>query len=172
MIESLAWVYSSQARKPLYGSLTGPPRLDERGPPPPAWYPPLAPRRVSKYALAVDWLRYARNRRGCRPAYVLFAAWYPAKALLKRIRDYGWYFVCRLQKNRRVNGRAVRADRRHPYWAATGQVTGGLKVLVVRYGAAYYATSRLTLAAAEVRRLDRFRAQIEEGIRVCNDQLS
>jgi hypothetical protein len=43
--------------------------------------------------------------------------------------------------------------------------------LVVRYGAKYYATNRLTLPAAEVRRLYRQRAQIEEVIHVCKDQL-
>jgi hypothetical protein len=43
--------------------------------------------------------------------------------------------------------------------------------LVVRHGAQYYATHRLTLPAAEVRRLYRFRAQIEEVIRVCKGQL-
>jgi Transposase DDE domain len=46
-----------------------------------------------------------------------------------------------------------------------------LKVLVVRYGAKYFATNRLTLPAAEVRQLYRIRAQIEEVIRVCKDQL-
>jgi hypothetical protein len=44
-------------------------------------------------------------------------------------------------------------------------------VLVVRYGAKYFATNRLTLPAAEVRRLYQVRAQIEEVIRVCKDQL-
>ena len=107
----------------------------------------------------------------CRPAYVLFDAWYPSRRLLKRIGDYGWYFVCRLKKNRRFNGQPLRAYRRHPYWAETGRLTGGQKILVVRYGAKYFATNRLTLPAAEVRRLYRVRAQIEEVIRVCKDQL-
>jgi hypothetical protein len=44
--------------------------------------------------------------------------------------------------------------------------------LVVRSGAKYYATNRLPLSAAEGRRLYRFRAQIEEVIRVCQDQFS
>jgi Transposase DDE domain len=44
--------------------------------------------------------------------------------------------------------------------------------LVVRYGAKYYATNRLTLPAAEVHRLYRVRAQIEEVIKVCKDQLT
>ena len=93
------------------------------------------------------------------------------KALRKRIRDDGWYFVCRLKKNRRVNGLVLRAYRRHPSWAETGWLAGGLTVLVVRYGATYFATNRLTLPAAEVRQVYRIRAQIEEVIRVCTDQL-
>jgi hypothetical protein len=117
----------------------------------------------------LEWLSYARHRLRCRPDDVLFDAWDPSRALLKRIRDDGWYFVCRLQKNRRVNGHPVRAYRRHPYGAATGRLTGGLKALAVRYGAKSYATTRLTWSAAEVRRLYRFRAQIEEVIRVCKD---
>lgn len=170
-IESLAWVFSSQERKPVYGlslvlliwtngTLRIPLgiRVWRKGGP-------------SKYELALALLSYARNRLRCRPDYVLFDAWYPSKALLKRIRDYGWYFVCRLKKNRRFNRTPLRAYRRHPYWTETGWLTGGLKVLVVRYGAKYYATNRLTLGAAEVRRLYRLRAQIEEVIRVCKDQL-
>jgi hypothetical protein len=170
-MESLAWVYSSQEGKPVYGfslvlliwtdgALRIPLgiRVGRTGGP-------------SKYALALELLSYARNRLRCRPAYVLFDAWYPSKALLKRTCDYGWYFTCRLKKNRRFNGQALRTYRRHPYWAETGQLTGGLKVLVVRYGAKYFATNRLTLTAAEVRRLYQVRSQIEEVIRVCKDQL-
>jgi putative transposase len=170
-MEGLAWVFSSQERRPVYGfslvllvwtdgQLRIPLglRLWHRGGP-------------SKYVLALELLSYARNRLRCRPEYVLFDAWYPSKALLKRIRDYGWYFVCRLKKNRRFNGQPLRAFRRHPYWAERGWLTGGVKVLVVRYGAKYFATNRLTLPAVEVRRLYRLRAQVEEVIRVCKDQL-
>ena len=171
-MESLAWVFSSQERRPVYGfslvllvwtdgTLRIPlgVRLWRKGGP-------------SKYKLALELLSYARNRLHCRPAYVIFDAWYPSKALLKRIRDYGWYFVCRLKKNRRFNGQPLRAYRRHPYWTAHGQLTGGLKVLVVRHGAKYFATNRLTLSAAEVRRVYRVRSQIEEVIRVCKEQLA
>src|ERR687888_2593194 len=170
-MEGLAWVFSSQERRPVYGfSLVLLVWTDGR------LRIPLGVRLwhkggPSKYELALELLSYARNRLRCRPAYVLFDAWYPSKALLKRIRDYGWYFVCRLKKNRRFNGQAVRAYRRHPYWADRGWLSGGLKVLVVRYGAKYYATNRLTLPAVEVRRHYRMRAQIEEVIRACKDQL-
>jgi putative transposase len=171
-MEGLAWVFSSQERRPVYGfSLVLLVWTDGR------LRVPLGVRLwhkggPSKYVLALELLSHARNHLHCRPAYVLFDAWYPSKALLKRIRDYGWYFVCRLKKNRRFNGQAVRHYRRHPYWMASGRLSGGLKVLVVRYGAKYYATNRLTLSSAEVRRLYRVRSQIEEVIRVCKDQLA
>ncbi len=170
-IEGLAWVFFSLERKPVYGlSLVllvwtnGTLRI------------PLGMRLwrksgPSKYELALELLSYARNRLRCRPDYVLFDAWYPSRALLKRIRDDGWYVVCRLKKNRRFNGHAVRHHRRHPDWAECGWLSGGLKVLVVRDGKKYYATNRLTLTAVEVRRLYRVRSQIEEVIRICKDQL-
>jgi hypothetical protein len=170
-IEGLAWLYSSQERKPVYGlslvllvwtkgTLRVPVgiRLWRRG-------------GASKYALALEWLSYARNRLCCRPEYVLFDTWYPSKALLKRIRDYGWDVVCRVKKNRRFNGHAGRHHRRHPYWAEVGWLSGGRNVRVVRHGNKYDATNRVTLPTAEVRRLYRVRAQIAEVIRVCQNQL-
>jgi len=86
-IEGLAWVFSSQEHKPVYGlclvllvwtdgTLRIPVamRLWGKGGP-------------SKYELALALLSDARNRLWCRPDLVLFDAWYPSRALLKRIRD-------------------------------------------------------------------------------------
>jgi Transposase DDE domain len=170
-LESLAWVFSSQEHKPVYGfsrvwlvwtngTLRLPlgVRLWRQGGP-------------SKYQLALALRSSARHRLRCRPEYVLFDAWYPSKALLKRMRDDGWYVVCRPQRNRRFNGQALRAYRRPPYWAATGWRTGGWEVVGVRYGAKYVATNRLTLSAAEVRRLYRGRSQVEAVMKVCKEQL-
>jgi hypothetical protein len=152
-MEGLAWVVSSQERRPVSGfslvllvwpegRLRSPlgVRLWRRGGP-------------AKSELALELLRDARNRLGGRPAYVLCDAWYPSRRLLKRLRDDGGYVVGRLQKNRRFNGQALRRYRRHPSWSERGWLTGGLQVLVVSYGAKYFATTRLTLAAPEVRRL-------------------
>jgi hypothetical protein len=74
-MEGLAWVFSTRERRPVYGfslvllvwtdgQLRIPLglRLWHRGGP-------------SKYMLALELLSYARNRLGCRPAYVLFDAW-------------------------------------------------------------------------------------------------
>jgi Transposase DDE domain len=103
---------------------------------------------------------------------VLFDSWYPSKQLLKRIRDYGWYFVCQLKKTRVFEGRALRRYKQQPYWQAVGALRGGLKVFVVRYRRKYYATNRLTLTATEVRRLYRKRHEVEEVIKVLKSQLS
>ncbi len=99
-IDGLAWVYSSQDHKPVHGlslvllvwtngTLRIPlsMRLWHKGGP-------------SKYELALESLSYARNHLHCRPEFVLFDACFPSRALLKRIRDYGWYFVCRLKLSR------------------------------------------------------------------------
>ena len=81
--------------------------------------------------------------------------------------DDGWDLVCRLTKHRRVKGHVLRTSRRHPAWAETGRLPGGLQVVVVRDGAPYCATPRLTRPAVAVRRRSQVRSHSEEGIRVC-----
>ena len=172
LLGEAAWVWSHKDRKVLFGVSVvlwvwtdGQIRL------------PLAFRvwhkgGASKYDLALELLSYARNRLKCKPHFVLFDSWYPSKKLLKRIRDYGWYFVCQLKKNRRFEGRPLVRYLQQPYWQATGSLAGGLKVFVVRYRRKYYATNRLTLTAPEVRRLYRKRHEVEEVIKVLKSQLS
>jgi putative transposase len=107
-MEGLAWVFSSQERRPVYGfslvllvwtdgrrRIPLGLRLWHRGGP-------------SQSELALEWLGYARNRRRGRPESGLFDAWYPSRRLLKRIRDSRGSCVCRLKKNRRFNGHALR----------------------------------------------------------------
>jgi hypothetical protein len=48
-------------------------------------------------AWAFELLHYARHRLRCCSEYVLFATWYLAEALLKRVWGYERYFVCRLK---------------------------------------------------------------------------
>ena len=126
----------------------------------------------SKFELALEVLSYARNRLRCKPQCVLFDSWYPSKVLLKRVGDYGWYFVCRLKRNRGFEGVALHKYLHQPYWQAVGLLTGKIKVRVVRYRRKYYATNRLSLTAPEVRTLYRIRQEIEEVIRVLKSQLS
>jgi hypothetical protein len=126
----------------------------------------------SKVDLALALLSHVRNRLQCKPQFVLFDAWYPAKRLLKRLKDYGGYFVCQLKKHRTLDGVALHAYPQHPYWYAVGMLSGGLKVLVVRHRRTYDVTNRLTLPAKEVRALYRKRQEVEDVIRVLKSQLS
>src|SRR4029453_2875222 len=97
----------------------------------------------SKDALALDLLRDPRNRLKCKPPWVLCDAWYPSKALLKRLRDYGWYCVCQLKTHRRFAGTPLHRDLQQPSWQAVGCLAGDRKGLVVQYRRKYSATNRL-----------------------------
>jgi putative transposase len=172
LLGEAAWVWSSKHRKVVFGVSVvllvwtdGQVRI-------PLGYRVWHKGGASKYTLALELLSYARNRLKCKPSFVLFDAWYPSKQLLKRLRDYGWYFICQLKKNRTFDGRALHAYRQQPYWQAVGVLSGGLKVFVVRYRRKYYATNRLTLTAQEVRTLYRKRQEVEEVIKVLKSQLS
>jgi hypothetical protein len=171
LLGEAAWVWSSQQRKVVFGVSVvflvwtdGQVRL------------PLAFRLwhkggPAKFARAVELLSYARNRLHCKPQCVLFDAWYPSKPLLKRMRDYGWYFVCQLKNNRRFAGKPLVRYLSQPSWQATGSRTGGLKVCVVQYRRKYSATNRLSLSAKEVRTLSRKRHEVEEVMRVFKSHL-
>jgi Transposase DDE domain len=126
----------------------------------------------SKVDLALERFSDVRKRLRCTPQFVLFDSWYPAKRLLKRLRDSGWDFVGQIKQNRTVDGVALHAYRQPPYWHAVGCLSGGLKVLVVRHRRKYSVTNRLTLTAKEVRAQYRKRQEVEEVIRVLKSHLS
>jgi Transposase DDE domain len=172
LLGEAAWVWSNKQQKVVFGvSLVllvwtdGEVRI-------PVGYRVWHKGGPSKVDLALALLSHARNRLKCKPQFVLFDSWYPAKRLLKRLKDYGWYFVCQLKKNRTFEGVALHAYRPHPYWHAVGYLSSGLKVLVVRHRRKYYVTNRLLLTAQEVRAHYRKRQAVEEVIRVLKSQLS
>jgi hypothetical protein len=96
-MEGPAWVFSSQERQPVYGFSLVPLVWTNGTLRIPLGLRPWRKGGPSKYQLTLELLSYARNRLHCRPEYVVFDAWYPSKALLKRLRNDGWYFVYRLK---------------------------------------------------------------------------
>jgi hypothetical protein len=124
----------------------------------------------SKYVWAVALLSSARNRRKCQPQLVLCDSWYPAKPLLKRLRDSGGSVVGQLQKHRRFEGQPFPRDLPQPYWPAVGPLAGARKVRVVRYRRKYDVTNRLSLTAKEVRAPYRQRHAVEAVLSTVNSQ--
>jgi hypothetical protein len=171
-LSECAWVYSSKRKKVVFGISVvllvwtdGQIRI-------PLGYRVWKKEGPSKFELALELLSYGRNRLGVRPKFVLFDSWYPSKEILKRIKDYGWYFVCQVKKNRRFEGMALRDYKKQPYWQASGYLSGGIKVFVVRYRSKYYATNRLSLSGEQVRELYKIRHGVEEVIKALKDKLS
>lgn len=170
-MQDVTWVYSSADKKSVLGySVVLLVWTDGQ------MHIPLAFRiwksgEASKFELALDLLSYARNRLHCQPEFVLFDSWYSSKAMFKRIRDYGWYFVCRVKRNRKFNGKALKHYQGHPYWEEVGTFSGDLKVLIVRYGKKYFATNRLSLSGKPVRQIYEFRHWIEEVFKVLKGEL-
>lgn len=125
----------------------------------------------SKTSLALELISYARNSLKLKPEFVIFDSYYSSKKICKRIRSYGWYFICQLRKNRKFEGQQLKRYRKQPYWHDTGQLSGGLKVQVVKHGHKYFCTNRLSLSATAVRKLYKQRQGIEEVFKFLKSKL-
>lgn len=93
---------------------------------------------------------------------MLFDSWYSSQKLLKRIKDYGWYFVTQVKKNRIFNGNKLSKYRQTPYWNEVGILNCGIKVFIVKNGKKYYTTNRLSLSRKDVLDTYKIRQHIEE----------
>jgi len=118
----------------------------------------------TKIELALELLSFARNQLGFRKKVVLFDSWYPAKKILKRISAYGWYFVCRIKKNRKVSGKQVQKIFPSPHGMKQGEI-GSVKVILVKYCGVYIITNALSLSKTEIRGWYKKRWKIEEFFR-------
>lgn len=116
----------------------------------------------SKIDIALAMLSYARNTLKIKPEFVLFDSWYAAKAIMKRLTDYGWGFVSRIKKNRLFNGKKLSLYRLNPYWNETGLLAGGLKVRIVKNGKKFFVTNRLSLSRIQILEIYKSRQSIEE----------
>ena len=116
----------------------------------------------TKIELALELLSYARNTLKLKPEQVLFDSWYASYELLKRIKDYGWYFITQLRKNRLFEGKTLYSYQNGPYWSRVGHIRGGIKVFIVKNGKKYFASNRLSLQRREVLELYKIRQNIEE----------
>ena len=172
MIEGLAWVYDSEAKRSILGlnivlvawsngALTIPLALRVY----------RAKSGKTKIDLALSLMAYCRNVLRLRPDFITFDCWYSASAILRRCDYYGWTYVTVLKKNRKLNGVSVRKLHRHPYWIERGTLEGGISVLVVRNGKKYFATNNCSFSRRDVLNHYRGRWLVETIFRALHSKL-
>ena len=79
---------------------------------------------------------------GISPRRVCFDAWYASAENLNLLNELGWVYICRMKKNRYLNGEKIE---KHQYWGAKSQ-RGNLRgvtheVQVVKHGDRYLMTN-------------------------------
>jgi putative transposase len=124
----------------------------------------------SKVELAQEMLSEAASH-GIRPKYVLFDSWYSARSIINLLSELGWKYVARIKSNRLLEGERLSIKWRQRF----GQATGHLKqvpeeVRVIKDGKRYWVTNDLQLKPAQIKRVYRFRQQIEETFRLLKQE--
>lgn len=120
--------------------------------------------------LAVELIYYAKML-GIKPKYITFDSWYAADKIFKAIKTCHWKFITQFKSNRKLNGIPLKEIQRNPYWMMIGKITGGTKVIVVRHGKKYFATSDLMLPKQEILTGYRGRWEIETIFRALHYKL-
>jgi hypothetical protein len=125
----------------------------------------------TKVELASSLLKEAKYVWRIKPQMVLFDAWYPAEVILDQITSYNWNFVCRIKKNRNINGCRVEDDLLHSGDTLTGPATNRCFIKVVMDDKRFLATNNLDLVPSEIMQWYCKRWVIEECFRFLKDQL-
>jgi putative transposase len=120
---------------------------------------------TGKITLALELLEQAKVM-GFTPQAVLFDSWYGSQKVMQKVIDYGWVFVTKLKRNRRLNRLPLKKYRLTPYWSSLGLLRGRIGVVVYRRGKAFLTTNDLEADWSVVKKLYGIRALIEELFRV------
>ena len=116
--------------------------------------------------VALELFGWVRNELHWKPTCVLFDAGFAAARLLVRLNNYGWAFVCRAPKSRKLDGVQLWQYKRQGYWHAVGEAWCGIKLLVIRRKANFYLTNRLSRSAEEALAWYSERHEIEETLKL------
>jgi putative transposase len=124
----------------------------------------------AKVELASGLLGQAQ-RLGLQPAYILADSWYAAAQILNLLESWGWRYVMRLKRNRKLDRHAPRATWSQRYGHSRGKLSGvGHSVLVVKDGRRYWGTHALTLTSRAVKAHYSHRQQIEATFRLLKQE--
>ena len=124
----------------------------------------------TKIDLAVELIEHAK-RLGIKPKYLTFDSWYAAQKIFKALTLCEWKFVTQLKSNRKLNGIPLKEIQRNPYCMTQGEISGGIKVVVVRNGKKYFASNDLEVSKKELLLAYKGRWNIETIFRMLHHKL-
>lgn len=116
--------------------------------------------------LALKGISLLRNRHNLRPHALLADGAFSTDDTLKRLTDYGWFFVMRSKNTRTVSGVQVKRLIPRGYGETEGFLKNGVKVKVIRDRKHFLFCNRMLLERQAIQTLYRLRWKIEEVFRV------
>jgi hypothetical protein len=115
--------------------------------------------------LTLNGFSVLRNHYQLKPLMVLADAYFFNAKTTKRLDDYGWGFIMRCQKNRKLDNQGVRYLIPRGYGQTTGHLPNGITVQVIRHAGHFLATNRKLLCRKQLQALYKLRWAIEETFR-------
>jgi hypothetical protein len=124
----------------------------------------------TKPDLALELLSEVRNKMKLKPEYVLFDSAYAKNNLLKRISDYGWYFICGFACNRKFKGKQIKNYKSLCNWYSKGKISNNMKVLAVRHKSKFFISNKLSLKPNQLISIYSNRVIIEEFFKILKQE--
>jgi Transposase DDE domain len=115
--------------------------------------------------LTLSGFSFLRNHYHLKPLIVLADAYFFTLKTAKRLDDYGWGFIMRCKKNRKLGSLSVRQLIPRAYGQAEGHLQNGVPVQVIRRTGHFLATNRKLLSNSEIQAFYKLRWSIEVGFR-------
>ena len=125
----------------------------------------------TKIILAMELLKEVRTLWHMTPKTVLFDSWYSAEVIVNQLVAWKWKFVCKLKKNRIINGSALSEELLRDGDSMTGLLTGCCRIRIIRHEDRYLATNAEDVSYEEIPLWYARRWAIEEVFRFLKDQL-
>lgn len=116
-------------------------------------------------------ISHLRNQARLKPEVVLFDAAYMTDRSAKRLEDYGWAFVSRFKKNRKLSGTSICRLIPRGYGQIQGFLGNGAKIKVLRRKGFFLASNRMLWDTEKLLQTYRLRWAVEESFRLLKSGL-
>jgi len=125
----------------------------------------------TKIELAAELLKEVRTLWKIHPKNVLFDSWYGAEVIINQLEAYHWKFVCKVKKNRVINGSSISEELVHDGDEIVGLLTGYCQVRIIKNEDRYLATNDGDISQGDIIGWYAKRWAIEDVFRFLKDQL-